>query len=643
MEVAMGDDSSGCSLRRVARRPSYMYVPTSKEHAETWSRLISKIESSYKEAQLRLAVAVRGTKRPATTLLDAGVCIGLLDPVSNIMVNTICTSDRWPEPDLQEKVLLAAGGSVVVDDDDERLDQMRRRSLLGLVAFLVYFFPYLAEWEAVRYLLLADADLLCAVRTIVADRGMLLRFSLDSPVSAPAVEAALALAAQVAKHPEPNHLVRVWMLLSSRPHQAAFSLLSDQQHSSSPIEDDLDRRWFKAMLHDPVAPNLAISWDLAASRAPYSNAAITNMPYQHTRSLQMVLLDTIHGFYLQALARLPCGELRSHLHRSLLMAGYCYGPMDPVSNIIYNTIWHHANFPAAVTPVLEVIGPKSLTRLETRSFYGLVSFILTRYHHLSGHQAVQCLIAACGQLSLADPKLTIMSAGDDQVAKGEQEQQHHHQRRSSDSHHLCHCMWNHYDEVIRNVEQQSPSTSVQEAYMAAAIAAWHPNPDEHATFLASWKGDPVVMNQLTSEDVHHWSKLMSPEQPPTPERVCKSGYPVRCGKKRSLAQQRRVSRKVKAALHKHLLQDGKPAYDLHIISCVNEDVCGPEYCDDIDESLSCAPYRYLYTHVNFLATRKDSLSSASYPTLFFAEFDNEKEDSAPLVCCPVQEPIAFAA
>jgi hypothetical protein len=79
--------------------------------------------------------------------------------------------------------------------------------------------------------------------------------------------------------------------------------------------------------------------------------------------------------------------------------------MDPVSNIIYNTIWYHANFPAAVTPVLVVIGPDSLTRLESRSFYGLVSFIQTRYHHLSEHQAVQCLIAACGQLSLADPKL----------------------------------------------------------------------------------------------------------------------------------------------------------------------------------------------------------------------------------------------
>ncbi|CAD6255021.1 unnamed protein product [Miscanthus lutarioriparius] len=449
-EAAMGDDGAGCCPRRVARPPRHRYAPSSKEHCEARSGLLSKIESSYTEAQHRLAV--RGRPVTLSRFLDAGVCIGLLDPVSNIMI------------------------------------PLR---------------PYLAEWESMRYLLLADADLLCAASTIVADRGMMLHFSLNSPASAPAVEAALALAAQVSKHPQPKQL---------------------------------------------------------------------------------------------ALARLPRGELRSHLHRSLLRAGHCYGPMDP-----------------AVTPVLDVIGLDSLTRLQSRSFYGLVSFIQTRYHHLSEHQSVQCLIAACGQLSLADPKL--MSTAEQ--SKGEQRH---------------HCMWNHYDEVIRSVEQQSPCAGVQEAYMAADIAAWHPNPDEQATFLASWKGDPVVMNQLTSEDVHHWSQFMSPEQTPTPERVCKSGYPVVAGKMRSEVQQRRVSRK-------------KPAYDLHIISCVNKNVGGPEYCEEqiAEDCLSFAPCRYLYTHVNFLATRKDSLSNTSYTTLFFAEFDNKKKDGAPLVCCPVHEPIAFAA
>ncbi|XP_066334693.1 uncharacterized protein [Miscanthus floridulus] len=154
----------------------------------------------------------------------------------------------------------------------------------------------------------------------------------------------------------------------------------------------------------------------------------------------------------------------------------------------------------------------------------------------------------------------------------------------------------------------------------------------------------VAMNQLTSEDVHHWSQFMSPEQPPTPERVRKSGYPVRAGKMRSDAQQRRVPRQVKAALAKHLLQDGKPAYDLHIISCVNENVGGLEYCDDIAEDcLSFDPGLSLPLHSCQLLGHSEGFSaSASYPTLFFAEFDNEKKDRAPLLCCPVHEPIAFA-
>ncbi|CAO2145700.1 unnamed protein product [Urochloa humidicola] len=596
----------GCSPHRVAR-PQSRYMPSRKEHADASSRLVSKIDSLYAEARDRLAA--RGGPTTLSRFLGAGVCIGLLDPVSNIMANTICASDHWPDH---------GGGKPPGAVVDENLGEMGRRSLRGLIAFLIYFFPYLAEWEALRYLLLADADLVVAARLIVADRGMMAVFSLNSPASAPAFEAALALAAQIAKHPQPKYLVHVWMSLSPRLHQA-ISLLSEVPHHSPP--QNLDT--LKAMLDDPVVPNLAMPWDLAASRPVYSNS-IANMPYQHTRSLQMVLLDTIHGFYLRALAMLPRGELRSQLHRSLLRAGYCYGPMDPVSNIINNTIWYHTNFPAAETPVLDVIGPNSLTRHESRSFYGLVSFLQTRYHDLSDHQAVQWLIAALGHWSLADHKVVMTVEAE-------------HEHRSS-----CHSrIGSIFDDVIRKVDQETPCSSHQDAYIAAATAAWHPSPEEHVKFLTSGKVHQV-MDQLSSEDVHRWSSFLSPEQLPTPERICKSSYPVKAGKMRSEAQQRRISRKVKAALNKHLLQDGKPTYDLHIISCVNEDVCGPEYCDDIADSLSFASYKYRYSHVNFMATPKGYLSSTSNPILFFAEFDNEKENSAPLLCCPVDKPTPFA-
>jgi hypothetical protein len=62
-------------------------------------------------------------------------------------------------------------------------------------------------------------------------------------------------------------------------------------------------------------------------------------------------------------------------------------------------------------------------------------------------------------------------------------------------------------------------------------------------------------DRLTSENVQYIASLLSPKQKPTPERIEKLYDAVIDGKMRSEAQQRRVSRKVEAALGKHLLQD----------------------------------------------------------------------------------------
>jgi hypothetical protein len=64
--------------------------------------------------------------------------------------------------------------------------------------------------EAVRYLLVADADLLVAAGLIVADRGMM-QFSVTSPASVQAFKGAFGLAFQVAKHPQPQNVVSFWM------------------------------------------------------------------------------------------------------------------------------------------------------------------------------------------------------------------------------------------------------------------------------------------------------------------------------------------------------------------------------------------------------------------------------------------------
>ena len=77
------------------------------------------------------------------------------------------------------------------------------------------------------------------------------------------------------------------------------------------------------------------------------------------------------------------------------------------------------------------------------------------------------------------------------------------------------------------MEQQSPCASTQEAYEAAATAAWHCNPEAQAVFLSSCmvmlQGPALSMLQigdrLTSENVQYISSLLCPKQKPTPERI----------------------------------------------------------------------------------------------------------------------------
>jgi hypothetical protein len=121
-----------------------------------------------------------------------------------------------------------------------------------------------------------------------------------------------------------------------------------------------------------------------------------------------------------------------------------------------------------------------------------------------------------------------------------------------------------YNNAINKLEEQSPCTSTQEAYVAASTAARHPNPEAHAAFLSSCKETlPISVilllqsgHRLSSEDVQYITGILSPKQP-IPELIRKKNPdPVTVGKRRSEYQQRRVTTKVKAALDKHLLHDG---------------------------------------------------------------------------------------
>ncbi|VAI26905.1 unnamed protein product [Triticum turgidum subsp. durum] len=395
-----------------------------EEREQDTSLLLIKIGHHRNEAVKLLA-----SHPDLLRFLDAATCVGLLDPVSNMVVSALLAAAADP----------VGGASALVGADKD----VERRSLDGLVAFLTCFFPHLTDWEAVRYLVLAEADPLVAARIVVEDRRTKC-FRPGSAATNGALKLALKCAMVAAKHPCPSELAGVWLSLCSSLDtlEKAVSVLNSPGH----ILHTLAKQTPDVPCPAPVgiASSLIRPWELAARRSEHA-ATVT---CQHSWSLRRVLLHTIHGFYLQALARMPGGELRSRYHRSMLKAGHCYGPFDPVTNIIVNTIWYEATFPPlSQLDDLDILGTLNLMRIEARSLYGLVSFLCTHDKDLNADQAIRFLLDT--DLNLAATK----------QCSGVQEEQ-------------------------------------EEAFRAAAIAAWHPRPDAQAGFLGScWK--PQVLSLLT--------------------------------------------------------------------------------------------------------------------------------------------------
>lgn len=123
---------------------------------------VDDIHGFYKAALDRLPV--RRIPALAPCLLKAGVCFGYLDPVSNIILNTIAYSQRLPSTESQEtgatrKLIFSKIFTDTQDPNvfgiplsDHMADGMTiaRLSLEGLVSFLLFHFRYLAETEALR-------------------------------------------------------------------------------------------------------------------------------------------------------------------------------------------------------------------------------------------------------------------------------------------------------------------------------------------------------------------------------------------------------------------------------------------------------------------------------------------------------------
>uniref|UniRef100_A0ACD5V0X4 Uncharacterized protein n=1 Tax=Avena sativa TaxID=4498 RepID=A0ACD5V0X4_AVESA len=318
--------------------------------------------------------------------------------------------------------------------------------------------------------------------------------------------------------------------------------------------------------------------------------------------MKLSLLDTVHSFYVDALGMLPSHALRDrHLVRSILAAGHCYGPcLDPVSNIILNSIWYHTVFPlpedvSDQIGAADILDARSLTRVESRSLDGLVAFVCYT-HSISEPQAVVLLCEHRFNLS-----------------------------------HIFH---------VGDPEKMFPDLA------AAALLAKHPQPAAFGDFLTSLvpaaKLDRLRslltvkdLRYVLSDDTLEQLKNMvtnqtargaaAPSVTVLPDPLGQSALETLSARRKTIKTQQEY---VRTKLEKLLLEysrDKGHYYELGIV------------CGVVTKRLGS--YSTCY-HINFLASRDVPNDSNRSQELFFAEFwsivDSQVEHSTNVpFCCPV--------
>ncbi|WVZ82979.1 hypothetical protein U9M48_030177 [Paspalum notatum var. saurae] len=521
-------------------------------------------------------------------LLGSGVCFGFADPVTNIIANTISggghevkkrkrrytTGARAREEVLSE---IVADGAVA------------KRSLVGLVTFLTSYFRHLETSDALCYLWVARADLLVAVRRIQDDHCYHRKEEKFS-ICSHAVQAALKCAALSARQPNIDafltgsnsllHVISETTALPERP-----DLLS--------VRDILRLSGLLRRKQPPLEVNNPV--DLAAAaRTPHydGDAGIEKGLTGLTDSLRALLMDAIHRKYLKALSRMPPLELRRCHYRGLLKAGYCLGPFDPVSNIIINTIWYDTTFTAPEE--LEVVDMITTSHVESRSLDVLIKLLQECIPDVSQHDAMVYLLKSNIRF---------------RKAVGIATQEGHH----------------------------NTSSWTANVYKAAAVAAYHPQPEALMVFVMQTL--PIVRSAvnkllkssriLSSREINDLSRLLSPSNPPitfhpTDELSKEALEMISKYKENFMNKQAFVREKVQAALHKYEQTKGHQ-YELHVICGWNQEV-------GMENPVRHWERPYYYSHVNFWASPKDGTN----PILFFAEFSNhEDNESHQSFCCPL--------
>ncbi|XBI34994.1 hypothetical protein VPH35_120737 [Triticum aestivum] len=354
-----------------------------------------------------------------------GTCLGLLDPVSNIILNTLAL--------LPEGAAAAASTAPPATKKSKRLvrndwHEIANRSCQSLLAFLMVYFGCLEKEQAARYLYWADANLSLAVMLIQHDLYVEGEEAVLDPES-DRTQAALEWAATMAGHPSPGVLTQ---LMSSRLKEDDFHLLEKLLFSAAdgPLtvaDVGAINRILRMMMSPPcvatisrkgpilhVRKNLDAVWSTTPSttedtatalcwdgkpisslqcglsdklqrclgRADGLEQYLKKTPCSvdacdYLQTLKMRLHGMIHNFCIKALKLLPTPS--GSLMCGFLMAGHCYGSMDPVSNIIVNSIWY--NFLGGPLPASEgskieqyndILDPLSLLRTQVHSLKGLM-------------------------------------------------------------------------------------------------------------------------------------------------------------------------------------------------------------------------------------------------------------------------------
>ncbi|RLN42725.1 uncharacterized protein C2845_PM01G39010 [Panicum miliaceum] len=181
-----------------------------------------------------------------------------------------------------------------------------------------------------------------------------------------------------------NLLAEISIASLHHKHPVPLAYISDLTFDSTYMETKLSRCLMETTRGASGNPGPAVDYDA--------------FQCELILSLKMCLLDAIHALYIKALAILPTCAGESRFLRALLVSGHCYGPMDPVSNIILNSIWYDiASPPPCEMPTQDhieaqggILDTNPMSRAESRSLDGLVA-ILCSTSRLSEHEVLEYL------------------------------------------------------------------------------------------------------------------------------------------------------------------------------------------------------------------------------------------------------------